>query len=271
MPSRSCASAAFIQLPAAMPTRRTVGLTRSRGLCRLFAILRCGAPVARMDGRDIPSHSGSRSSSFFMSRAIASASGSNSTFIPPLPKCCRSGLAARRARHRRYFLATNMDEERSKMSDEWEQNYPKARTKKEMTHSTEVYHLIGEIGGLPGPSVKVALNRAVVHLLPYLKTHYGRIRDLYYGEARLIRAEEIDALRACATDRRRKIEAGRAQVRDIAGLYRAAAERLRHLDEDYHRFEILRLEQQADQICPVDRAGAAPVGLGPSPSGEAAE
>ena len=154
------------------------------------------------------------------------------------------------------------------MSDERTENYPKARTRKEMTHSTEVYHLIGEIGGLPGSSVKVALNRAVVHLLPYLKTHYGRIRDLYYGEARLIRADEIDALRACATDRRRKIEAGRAQVRHIAGLYLQAAERLRALDPDYHRPEIDRLEREAHALGVVDRAGAAPVGNGPSPKGE---
>ena len=132
---------------------------------------------------------------------------------------------------------------------------------KAMNASAESYRLLREIAGMPVTPVGDAIQRVVSRLAPYIHMSVSRAKSVWYGEARLIRAEEIDALRAAAAEQRRKVEAGHAQVRHIAELYRAAAERLRHLDEDYHRFEILRLEQQADQICPLDSprtAGAKP-------------
>ncbi len=154
------------------------------------------------------------------------------------------------------------------MSEIRSDNSPIARREKTMNACTEAHQLIREVAGMPATPVRDALQRAVSRLSPYLHISVGRVENIYYREARLIRAEEIDALRLAAAEQRRKLEAGRAQVRQIATLFRQAAERLRHLDEDYHRDEIARLEREAGLLCPVDRAGAAPVGNGPSPNGE---
>ena len=134
---------------------------------------------------------------------------------------------------------------------------------KAMNASTESYRLLREIAGMPVTPVGDAIQRVVSRLAPYIHISVSRAKSVWYGEARLIRAEEIDALRAAAAEQRRKVEAGHAQVRHIAILYLQAAERLRALDENYHCDEIARLEQQARDLGVVDRpgtAGASPVG-----------
>ena len=154
------------------------------------------------------------------------------------------------------------------MSENRRENSPVARRDKTMNACLEAHHLVREVAGMPATPVREAIQRAVSRLSPYLHMSAGRVEDLWYREARLIRAEEIDALRLAAAEQRKRLEAGRAQVRQIAALYLQAAERLRTLDPHFHGPEITRLEREARAICPVDRAGAAPVGLGPSPSGE---
>ncbi len=160
------------------------------------------------------------------------------------------------------------------MSEIRSDNSPIARREKTMNACTEAHQLIREVAGLPVTPVREALQRAVSRLAPFINISVGRVENIYYREARLIRAEEIDALRLAAAEQRRKLEAGRAQVRHIGVLYLQAAERLRALDPHFHCDEISRLEQQARDLGVVDRAGAslaAPVGLGPSPNGEGSE
>ncbi len=157
----------------------------------------------------------------------------------------------------------NVKAEGSKVSEKHIENSPISRREKPMSACAEAYSLVREIAGMPVTPVGDAIQRVVSRLTPHIHMSVSRAKNLWYGEARLIRAEEIDALRLAAAEQRRKLEAGRAQVRHIAELYRAAAERLRALDPAFHGFEITRLEQQADQICPLDRpgtAGASPVG-----------
>ncbi len=152
--------------------------------------------------------------------------------------------------------------EPSKMSEIRRSKLLNTQREKAMNASTESYRLLREIAGMPVTPVGDAIQRVVSRLAPHVHMSVSRAKSVWYGEARLIRAEEIDALRLAAAEQRRKLEAGRAQVRHIAELYRAAAERLRALDPAFHSFEITRLEQQADQICPLDRpgtAGASPV------------
>ncbi len=144
--------------------------------------------------------------------------------------------------------------------------HPKMRTE---DFCTEAYNLVRYIAGEPYRPVKAALSRATIRLSTYLSVSDRRVKDLWYGEARLIRAEEMDALRLAAEDVRRKIEAGRDALRGLAGVYRNAAERLRAIDATFHCIEIARLERLADGISPLGRPGiaaAAPVGIPALPS-----
>lgn len=131
----------------------------------------------------------------------------------------------------------------------------------------EAFALVREIAGAPFRPVQPAIKRAVARLKPYLGLTLSRTEDIWRREARLIRAEEMDALRAAAEARRQKLEAGRVATAELADLYFGMAERLRQIDEDIHRFEIDRLERQARQICPVDRTGVAPARVAPPASG----
>ncbi len=138
--------------------------------------------------------------------------------------------------------------------------HPKMRTE---DFCAEAYNLVRYIAGEPYRPVKAALYRATIRLSVYLSVSDRRVKDLWYGEARLIRAEEMDALRLAADDVRRKIEAGRDALRGLAGVYRGAAERLRAIDPAFHSIEILRLERLAGEIGAGDRpgtAGASPLG-----------
>lgn len=127
-----------------------------------------------------------------------------------------------------------------------------------MSVCTEAYDLVHEIAGEPARPIKTALDRAKARIAPYLEMSLSRVENIWRREARLIRAEEMDALRAAAAARRRKVEAGRAAAAELADLYQGVAARLRQVDEDFHRPEIARLERSARALSPVDRAGAAP-------------
>ncbi len=142
--------------------------------------------------------------------------------------------------------------------------HPRMRTE---DFCTEAHNLVRYIAGEPYRPVKAALARATIRLSAYLSISDRRVKDLWYGEARLIRAEEMDALRLAAEDVRRKIEAGRDALRGLAGVYRNAAERLRAIDPAFHGVEIARLERLASEVGAGDRpgpAGASPVGSSPA-------
>jgi hypothetical protein len=116
-----------------------------------------------------------------------------------------------------------------------------------MSGVAEASELMQFVAGQPNRPVKAAIDRAVARVSRYLQTPMtaSRAEDLWYSHARLVRSEEMDAIRAAAAERRRKVEAGRAAAGELATLYRGVAERLRSVDEDFHSVEIARLERNA--------------------------
>lgn len=138
------------------------------------------------------------------------------------------------------------------------------KSERRMSAVAEAAVLMQSIAGAPERPVKAAIARAALRVSAYLfpPMSYGRAEDIWRREARLIRSEEMDAIRAAAAERRRKEEAGRAQAKELAGLYLGVAERLRSVDEDFHRPEIARLERVAREIGAPHRAGAQAAGVG---------
>jgi len=138
-----------------------------------------------------------------------------------------------------------------------------AKSERSMSGVAEAAMLMQTIAGYPQRPVKAAIARAALRVSNFLAPpmSYGRAEDIWRQEARLIRSEEMDAIRAAAAERRRKEEAGRAAAKELAGLYLGVAERLRSIDEDFHSQEIARLKQTARALGSVDRPGASPVGL----------
>ncbi len=131
-----------------------------------------------------------------------------------------------------------------------------------MAIGTEAYTLIHEIGGGIRP-IKTAIWQVYRLLSAHVPTSVSRVKDLWYGDQRVVvRADEMDALRRVAADIRHQKSEAKNVLGQLADTYRAAAERLRALDPDYHQFEIARLERLAGEICPADSpgtAGASPV------------
>lgn len=87
-----------------------------------------------------------------------------------------------------------------------------------------------------GDSVKVAIGRAARRL----GFHYSRTKDLWYGDAHRIDADEMDALRA--RSRQRAEQEARADVclaiERLVGLRAALAA----ADENFHRASIAALD-----------------------------
>lgn len=150
-------------------------------------------------------------------------------------------------------------------------NRPKFTEKSErpMSGVAEAAMLLQTIAGSPERPVKAAIARAALRVSNFLAPpmSYGRAEDIWRQEARLIRSEEMDAIRAAAAERRRKEEAGRNAAKELASLYLGVAERLRQIDEDFHGHEIARLQRTARALGAVDRAGAQAVGLPVPPTG----
>lgn len=143
------------------------------------------------------------------------------------------------------------------------------KSERKMSCVAEASILLQGIAGAPARPVKAAIGRAVVRVARYLPMSFSRIEDIWYEEVRLIRAEEIDAIRAAAAERQRKQEAGRAAAGELANLYLGVAERLRSVDEDFHCAEISRLERNARALGAVDRSAVEAVVLPVSPDREA--
>jgi hypothetical protein len=87
-----------------------------------------------------------------------------------------------------------------------------------------------------GDSVKAAINRAAfrVSLPP------GRVQDLWYSEARMVRSNEMDAIRSAAARRAREEAKNRdaafASLRSLRDTYAAT-------DPEFYREQILAIEQ----------------------------
>ena len=88
-----------------------------------------------------------------------------------------------------------------------------------------------------GDSVKAAINRAAKRagLTP------GRVEDLWYGEARMIKAEEMDAIRRADATRQAKEKSAREQAAELGALFAGVAERLRQIDPDFHSHNVAQL------------------------------
>ncbi len=160
----------------------------------------------------------------------------------------------------------------SEMEAEKLREFPKEN---DMTNGAKTYNetfdLLHEIGGDIRP-IKTAIWRVYRLLSAQVPVSFSRVKDLWYGDARaVVRADEMDALRRVAAKVRAQKEEARRALKRVADAYLGAAEQLRQIDEDFYRAEVHRLERQAHNLGILDRAGAAPVGNGPSPKGEAAE
>lgn len=145
---------------------------------------------------------------------------------------------------------------------EFQQSNFTENSERPMSGVSEASMLLQTVAGYPEKPIKAAIARAALRVSNFLKPpmSYGRAEDIWRQEARLIRSEEMDAIRSAAAERRRKQEAGCAAAKELAALYRGVAERLRSVDEDFHRPEIARLESTARELGAADRAGASSVG-----------
>jgi len=103
-----------------------------------------------------------------------------------------------------------------------------------------------------GDSVKSAINRAAhrVSLPP------GRVEDLWYGEARMVRSREMDAIRAVDQTRQAKEARGREQAVDLRAFYAAIIERLRQIDADFHSHDVAALLDAIGALGDVGRSVA---------------
>lgn len=100
-------------------------------------------------------------------------------------------------------------------------------------------HVAALIGNRP-PGAK--LKNAWPRLARILGTTERRVRAIWNGEARAVRADEMDALREAVA--RKKT----ANVTDHASRLEAAARALETIDPDFHRSEIDRLRHVAGTL-----------------------
>lgn len=88
-----------------------------------------------------------------------------------------------------------------------------------------------------GDRVKAAIGRAAKRAgLPV-----SRAENIWYGEARSVRAEEMDAIRRADRAREAKEQSARDQAAALGMLFAGVAERLRTGDEDFHREDVAAL------------------------------
>lgn len=107
-----------------------------------------------------------------------------------------------------------------------------------------------------GDRVKAAINRAAQRVgMPA-----ERVKALWYGETRLVRAEEMDAIRRADRAREAKEQTARDQAAALGMLFAGVAERLRTGDEDFHREDVAALLDAARALGAVGGAVAEPEG-----------
>lgn len=122
-----------------------------------------------------------------------------------------------------------------------ESNSAKSAEVISMTAAVEARQLITAIAGPStiGGGVKEALTRVA------RKTGLGhrRVRGIWNGEARAIRAEELDALRRAA-----KPKAETNALQDFASRLAAVEARLTSIDPEFHSGQIAELRDLHDRI-----------------------
>jgi hypothetical protein len=103
-----------------------------------------------------------------------------------------------------------------------------------------------------GDRVKAAIDRAAKRVgLPT-----QRVENLWYGEARIVKAEEMDAIRRADDARQAKEQSAREQAAELGSLFAGVAERLRQIDPDFYRDNVAALLDAAGALGAVDRAVA---------------
>lgn len=103
-----------------------------------------------------------------------------------------------------------------------------------------------------GDRVKAAIQRAAKRAgLPI-----QRAENLWYGEARLVRAEEMDAIRQADDARLAKEHNAREQAQQLGALFAAVASHLRETDADVDRDDIAALVKAARRLGAGDSAVA---------------
>lgn len=101
-----------------------------------------------------------------------------------------------------------------------------------------------------GDRVKAAIDRAAKRVgLPT-----QRVENLWYGEARVVKAEEMDAIRRTDEARQLKERTARDQAAELGALFAGVAERLRQIDPDFHRDNVASLLDAAGALGAMDRA-----------------
>jgi hypothetical protein len=101
-----------------------------------------------------------------------------------------------------------------------------------------------------GDRVKAAIDRAAKRAgLPT-----QRVENLWYGEARVVRAEEMDAIRRADAARQNKEKSAREQAAELGALFAGVAERLRQIDPDFHRNDVAQLLDAASVLGAPHRA-----------------
>lgn len=75
-----------------------------------------------------------------------------------------------------------------------------------------------------------------------------RAKALWYGEARLVRAEEMDAIRLADEARQAKEQIAREQAQQLGTIFAAVASRLREEGADLHRDDIAALVEAARRL-----------------------
>lgn len=103
-----------------------------------------------------------------------------------------------------------------------------------------------------GDRVKSAIDRAARRA----GLSFARAENLWYGEARTVRAEEMDAIRAAEKVREAKEQAARDQAAALGALFAGVAERLRTQDEDFHREDVASLLDAAGALGALGRTVA---------------
>ena len=107
-----------------------------------------------------------------------------------------------------------------------------------------------------GDRVKAAIDRAAKRAgLPT-----QRVENLWYGEARVVKAEEMDAIRRADEARQAKERSAREHAVELGALFAGIAERLRTQDPDFHRHDITALVDTARAFGAVGGAVDQPEG-----------
>ena len=103
-----------------------------------------------------------------------------------------------------------------------------------------------------GDRVKAAIMRAARRSgLPV-----SRVEHLWYGEAKLVRAEEMDAIRRADVARQKQEDSTREQVKSLGSLFAGIAAHLLETDPEFHGESIAALVDAARALGAGDSAVA---------------